>query len=91
VRVEALTPEIAERLGTTATESVVVTEVQPGSPAARAGLRPGDLVVEVDGSPVDSSRAFRRAVEGADAGQGLLMRIERNGTSRFIVITPDDN
>jgi serine protease Do len=57
----------------------VVTSVAPGSPAADAGLAPGDRIVSVDGRAVRDARALSRAVESAPAGKDLTLVVERQG------------
>ena len=84
---QPLTPELAQRLGVQADKGVVVTEVRPDSPAALAGLVPGDVIREVNRLPVqgldDVERGMRRG--GADAKQ-ILLRVEREGSQRYIVL-----
>ena len=53
-----MTPEIAESLGLTRPTGALVANVAPGSPAARAGLKPSDLIVGIDGQTVDDPNAF---------------------------------
>ena len=72
--VRELTQEVADRLGFADEEGVVITRVQRGSPAAGAGLRRGDLIVEIDREPVGSVREYREAIEEADGRALLLIR-----------------
>jgi serine protease Do len=82
-----LTPELAQRFGLQTERGVVVMEVKPDSPAARAGLAPGDLIREVNRVPVlkldDVERGFARSPGG---GTQVLLRVEREGSQRYIVI-----
>jgi len=57
----------------------VVTSVSPGSPAANAGLAPGDRIVSVDGRAVRDAQALSRAVEAAPVGKEMTLVIERKG------------
>ena len=57
-RLQAVTPDIAEKFNLKRPAGAVVTNVTPASPAARAGLRTGDVIVAVDGQPVDDPNAF---------------------------------
>ena len=58
--VEPLTRDRARELGIAATSGVVVVDVQSGGRAADAGLRPGDVIVEVDRKPVNDPKAWAR-------------------------------
>ena len=57
-RLQAVTPEIAESLGLKRPAGALVASVTPQSPAARAGLKTGDLIVSIDGQAVDDPNAF---------------------------------
>ena len=81
VAVQELTGDLAERLGFEDESGVVISEVQRGSPAARAGLRRGDLIVEIDREPVDGVGEYQEAIEEAD-GRALLL-IRRNIRGRL--------
>jgi serine protease Do len=67
VRAQTVTPVLAAGLGLARAEGVVLADVLPGSPAAAAGLRPGDFVVALDGKPMENGRQlhvnlYRRTV-----------------------------
>jgi serine protease Do len=85
---QTLTPELAERLDLDRSlKGALITAVRPQSPAARAGLRNGDVVVEIDHGPVaNADEAVRRL--GADRGGGHLVRVQRGDASIFIVLSP---
>src|SRR6266851_4923163 len=61
VTVQDLTPELAKSLNVPVSRGAVVSDVNPDTPAAKAGLKPEDVVVAVDGNPVDSNRALTRS------------------------------
>jgi regulator of sigma E protease len=69
------------------TMSARVDAVQPESAAATAGFQPGDLVVAIDGRPVDSFADMQRIVS-ASAGEPLAIAVERNGVQRVLKATP---
>jgi serine protease Do len=86
ISVDRLTPQIARQLGLPArTTGVVVTDVEPASSAAEAGLRRGDVIQEVDRKPVASPDQFRSAVQQAGNGPVLLL-IDRGGDHVYAVV-----
>ncbi len=89
-QVENLTDEVAEHLGLTGHEGVVITEVEPGSPAATAGLTAGALITHVDREPVTNVDELREAVEEATAERGVLLRVRDRRGARFMVLKPND-
>src|SRR6266508_1740308 len=85
--VESLTPALARQLGLSESRGVIVKGVQDGSPAAEAGIQPGDVIVEADRHPVASVTELRRVVETHAKGTSLLMLVHRNGSSIYAAIT----
>jgi serine protease Do len=82
-----LTDEIAELVGLNRSRGVVVTRVHRGSPADRAGVRPGDVIAAVGKQEVSSVTQFLRAAQRLDASKGLLIAIETpRGSRRMVVI-----
>jgi S1-C subfamily serine protease len=72
-RIEPETPERPARLGLAVRAGVVVTETLPGTPAASAGLAPGDVIDAVNGTPVLTGKQFRDAVHGWSGGEFVLL------------------
>jgi serine protease Do len=88
ISVDQLTPQIAKQLGLPAqTTGVVVTEVQPASPAEDAGLRRSDVIQEVNRKPVTSVEQFRSAIQQAGS-QPVLLLIDRGGDHVYVVVEP---
>ncbi len=88
VTVQTLTPELANQLGYSPDErGVVVTDVEAGSVGARAGMRAGDVIVDVNGAPVRSVRDFREALDRVE-NAAVRLRVKRDGVSLFIVVGP---
>jgi serine protease Do len=85
-----LTPEEAKRLDLRANRGALVARVFQGSPAAGAGLRPGDVITAVDGKPVDSRESFSTYVATAAAGRPVQVTVLRTGNSRNVEIRPVD-
>src|SRR2546425_5299873 len=81
-----VTPELARRLGLPSrVNGVVVTEVSPTGRAAEAGLRPGDVIQEVNRRTVRSAQDFTRALAEA-ADRDLVLLVNRAGTTAYVVI-----
>jgi serine protease Do len=68
---------------------VQIDEVSPDSPAAKAGLRAGDIVTEYDGERVRSARQFTRLVQETPEGRSVKMAILRNGQKHTVDATPE--
>jgi serine protease Do len=84
--VAELTPEMRRNfsIGDDVSKGVVITNVTPGTPAARAGLRPGDVLLEVNRKPVTNVRELADAY-GKAKGSVLLL-INRRGSTVFVVL-----
>jgi serine protease Do len=88
VEVETLTADIAGQLNLPAgTVGVVVSSIDPASPAAQAGLTRGDVIQEVNRHPVHNTGEFDAAVKSAGSNSVLLL-VNRGGTTSFLVIQP---
>jgi serine protease Do len=74
LRVQNLTPEVAEQLQLDDATGVVIVAVEPGTPAEEAGLRRGDVIVEVDREAIADVDALRAALAGDKKGALLLVR-----------------
>ncbi len=85
--VQTLTPELADQLGYEQNQlGAVITNVDPTSIAARVGLQPRDLVVDVDGKAIRNIRDFREAMSKADTAQGVRLQVMRDGNRRFVFL-----
>ena len=87
IAVQDLTPEIAQGLGLKKAGGVVVTQVEPGSPAAEAGLQTGDVIREVNRKPVKNADEFVQKVEKAQGQGTLLLSIQRGENHLFAAVT----
>ncbi|VGO15906.1 Periplasmic serine endoprotease DegP [Pontiella desulfatans] len=88
--VESLESEAARRLGYEDLEGVLVTEVEQGSPAWRAGLQPGQVITSVDRQPVESVREFKEMLAQSESGK-ILFLVTDGRSSRFVVATIEDD
>jgi serine protease DegQ len=84
VQVDDLTPDIAEALHIDASGGAVISRVEPGSPARRAGLRPGDVIIAVDDAPVRNSSDLRNRVGLTPVGQTIRLTILRSGSQQTV-------
>ena len=83
---QELTPELAKQLGVEGTKGLVITAVEPGGPAAEAGLGRGDVILEAANRPVTSLAQFNRIVAKLKPGDGLLLLIQRREGTLFVVV-----
>jgi S1-C subfamily serine protease len=81
-----LPPRVARALNRAA--GIGLTEVVPSSPAEAAGLRDGDLILDVDGQPVGDASDLQRLMVGETIGRPLPIRILRIGEVRDLTIIP---
>jgi serine protease Do/serine protease DegQ len=79
VSAQDLTPAIAEALGVSHSQGAVVTAVAPRSPAARAGLKPGDLLLEVNGRAAKGSGDLRNLIGLLRVGETAALKVLRGG------------
>jgi serine protease Do len=87
VTIQSVTPEIAEGMGLPSTRGALVTRVTDGGPAARAGLRNGDLIIGFDGKPVGDDRALPRIVADTPVGKTVSLDMLRRGQKQVLKIT----
>ncbi|ABE62393.1 Peptidase S1C, Do [Nitrobacter hamburgensis X14] len=78
-RLQAVTPEIAETIGLKAPAGALVASVAPGSPAERAGLKLSDLILSIDGQPVEDPNAFDYRFATRPLGGTSQVEVQRNG------------
>ena len=87
MQVTDLTPALREQLDLEATaRGAVIKDVAAGSPAARAGLRRGDLVTALGGQPMADAQALSAAIRGARPGTVLRLKVNRHGTGVFVAL-----
>jgi serine protease Do len=82
-----LTPDVARSFGRPSYSGVMVSDVVAGSPAQRAGLRTGDIIVEVDRTPVQRAQALRWKVAQTGPGSLMRVRVARAGHPVLLAVT----
>lgn len=94
IQMQDLTEELAKRLGVSGQKGQVVTRVFTDTPAAKAGLKEGDVIVRFAGKIVETGRDLQRSVETAVIGKALDVSVLRDGKRESLSITieqqPDD-
>jgi len=86
LKVQAITSELAEQYGISKSDGVVITEVERGSAAERKGLRPGDVITEVNHKPVTTPKQFRDVLKAIDPKKGVIVNFTSRGTSKFEIL-----
>jgi serine protease Do len=79
VGIQPVTPDLAKSFGRAETAGVLVSSVSEGSPAERAGLKPGDIITEYDGRKVERASDLPRAVAGTPVGREVRLSVIRDG------------
>lgn len=79
---------MAISLGLSSTEGAVVSQVEPQSPADKAGIEPADVILEINGNPIDNARGARALLDNADlrVGDNLTFKIFRDGKALEVVV-----
>ena len=97
VQMVELTPELKQTInsdpnsGLTVEEDsgVLVAKVMPNSPAAKAGLRVGDVIHQIDGKAVTNAQSVQQAVENSSVGSQIQVGIHRNGQAVNVAVRPE--
>ena len=83
--VEPITPDVAQQMGLRSTKGLVVEQVAPTSPASAAGIQAGDVIKEVNRTPVTSAAELQHALSGA-GNQPALLLLSRQGSDFFVAL-----
>lgn len=97
VQMVALNPQVKQLINTSpnsgmqveADQGILVAQVQRNSPAAKAGVRPGDVIEAIDDQPVTKASKVQQLIEQAGVGGKLSMTLERNGRTVALTIQPE--
>jgi S1-C subfamily serine protease len=89
--VQDLSPELREQFRLPAgAGGVVVAGVEENSPAAKEGIRPGDLILQANREAIRSVQDLARIMAQLRRGANLLLLVQRDGNSRFVVLAPKE-
>jgi len=84
--VQEITAEIAEYLGLEDKNGVIVTEVKAASSADESGIRPQDIILQVNRTKIRNLEDYKGVMDTIDESRSVLMLIQRSGTKYFVVI-----
>ena len=87
IATQTLTPELASHFSLKEKQGVLVRSIEPASPAASAGLQRGDVLVSLDGKPLQSSEEYLQRERGYSNGAKLRFRISRDRQETEVVVT----
>jgi len=84
--VQEITPEIAKSMGLEDTSGVLVANVEPDSPAYEAGVRRGDVIIEVSQKPITNLESYKKARKETDGSDSILLLIKRENRTRYVAV-----
>ncbi len=86
VKIQQVSPDIAESVGMSQPKGALVAEVTPNSPAAKGGLQQGDVILSYGGKPVDALRDVTRRVAETKAGDTVDVTVMRHGKEKTLSV-----
>lgn len=84
---QEITPSLARAFGLKDTRGVAVAEVEPTSPAAKAGIQTGDIITTLNGKPVEDVNTFRLGVSRTPPGTSVRLGLNRQGNPQYATVT----
>ncbi|HEX9757316.1 MAG TPA: Do family serine endopeptidase [Nitrospiria bacterium] len=88
IHIQELTKALSEKFGVDAKSGVLITEIDPDSPAAEGGLKQGDVIQEINREKVGSPKEFNQILKKVKKEEDLLFRIIRENRGLFLVVKP---
>jgi S1-C subfamily serine protease len=85
-RLQSVTPEIARSIGLATPSGALVAEVWPGGPAARAGLKQGDVITAVGGQPAVDAASVNYAIGTHRPGEATSLTVRRDGRNETLSV-----
>ncbi len=86
MNIEELTPQLAQNLGISETSGLVVAQVKNNTPAAEAGLKQGDIILEIDQITVKKLEQFNKKIQDYKKGDNILFLIKRGGSTLYLTL-----
>ena len=87
VSIQDLSKDIADSVGLPTARGALVTEPREGTPAANAGIKSGDVIVEVDGDPIDNALDLSRTIASKQPGSTVMLTIWRDQSTMDVSVT----
>ena len=87
VTIQGITPALAESLGLSGTTGALVGDVEPGSPASKAGIRSGDVITAINGEAVKDSNVLRNEIAQLQPGTSVRVTVLRDGKEQVLNAT----
>jgi len=91
IRIQDLTPDLANAFGLNGKKGALIAEVEPGTPAEKAGLRSSDLIIAVNNKQVSSATELRNHIGLLRIGERVKITFIRKGRIRHLYVTIADN
>jgi len=89
VSIQDVTQDIANSVGLKTAEGALVAQPTPGSPAAKAGIKSGDVITAVDGKPIKDAQDLSRTIGNMQPGTTIKVTIWRDGGAKTLSVTLD--
>jgi serine protease Do len=87
IQMQPVTAEIADNLGFKSTNGALVAQPQPDSPAAKAGIKSGDIITSLNGDAVENTRMLSKKVAAAAPGTPIKLGVFRHGKQETVQVT----
>ena len=87
IEVQEITPELAESFKLSGTDGALIAGVMRGSPADKAGIKPGDVLVQVTGKPVKDAQAMLELIAALEPGKSARFTLKREGRDVMVDVT----
>ncbi len=87
IQIQPVTAEIADNLGFKSTKGALVAQPEPDSPAAKAGIKSGDIITSVNGDAVENPRTLSMKVAAAAPGTAVKLGVFRQGSEKMVQVT----